>query len=56
MVSYEKYSLKSGETRWRVHYRDPNHVTKEKSGFRRKIDAQDWAARNVTIAMNDGSY
>ena len=37
MVSYEKYSLKSGETRWRVHYRDPNHVTKEKSGFRRKM-------------------
>lgn len=56
MVSIKKYTLKSGETRWRVHYRDPNHVTKEKSGFRRKIDAQDWAARNVTIAMNDGSY
>lgn len=27
MVSYEKYALKTGETRWRVHYRDPNHVT-----------------------------
>lgn len=56
MVSYQKYQLKSGETRWRVCYRDPAHRNVEKAGFKRKIDAQDWAARNVTTAINDGAY
>ena len=56
MASYEHYALKSGETRWRVWWRDPDHRNRNKSGFRTKRDASDWAARNVTVAMNDGRY
>lgn len=56
MASYERYQLKGGETRWRVWWRDPDHKRKNKSGFKTKRDASEWAARNVTVAMNDGAY
>lgn len=56
MASFERYSLKSGDTRWRVWYYDPEHKRRNKSGFKTKRDAEDWTARNVTTAINDGSY
>lgn len=56
MASYERYALKSGDTRWRVWYYDPGHKRRNKSGFKTKRDAGDWAARNITTAINDGSY
>lgn len=56
MASYERYTLKSGEKRWRVYWQQPDHRQRNKSGFRRKIDAEDWIARNVTTAINDGAY
>lgn len=61
MVSYEKYELKpkngkKPETRWRVYWYEANRHQRNKSGFRTKKMAEDWAARNITIAMNDGAY
>lgn len=56
MASYERYTLKSGEKRWRVYWQQPDHSQRNKSGFKRKIDAEDWIARNVTTAINDGAY
>ncbi len=62
MASYEKYELKSKdgrkpETRWRVWWRRPeDNRRRNKSGFRTKKMAEDWAARNITIAINDGAY
>lgn len=55
-MSPKKYTLKSGEIRWRVWYRNPEHKLRNKSGFKRKKDAEDWLARNVTVAINDGAY
>jgi integrase len=56
MASISSYLLADGSKRYRVHYRDPSHTSKEKSGFKRKHDAEDWMARNVTAAINDGAY
>lgn len=56
MVSFQSYGLKDGSKRWRVWWYDPDHAHKNKSGFKTKRAAQDWAARNVTAAMNDGAY
>ena len=56
MASYERYQLKGGETRWRVWWRDPDHKRKNKSGFKTKRDASEWAAGNVAVAMNDGAF
>lgn len=55
-ASVDPYYLKSGERRWRVTYRKPDHKQTTKRGFRTKRDAEDWKARNVTIAINDGDY
>lgn len=56
MVSYQKYTLKSGKTRWRVCYRDPDNRNREKASFERKIDAERWAAENVTMAKATGTF
>jgi integrase len=56
MSSIGAYALSDGARRYRVYYRDPSHKSKEKSGFRRKKDAEDWMARNVTTAISDGAY
>lgn len=56
MASIEKYALKNGQQRYRVTYRKPDHSQTTKRGFKRKRDAEDWAARNITIAINDGDY
>lgn len=56
MASIGSYELADGKKRYRVYYRDPLHKSKEKSGFRRKKDAEDWMARNVTTAIADGDY
>lgn len=46
MASIQKYATKSGQ-RWRVQYRDPAGRSRTKSGFVRKTDAQNWAAKNT---------
>ncbi|WP_278802301.1 tyrosine-type recombinase/integrase [Bifidobacterium pullorum] len=56
MVSYEKYALGGGGTRWRVWWRDPDHKRRNKSSFRTKRDAEAWAAEHVTTAISRGSY
>lgn len=56
MASYERYTFRSGETRWRVWWRDPDHRNRNKSGFKTKRDASAWAAKNITTAINDGQY
>ncbi len=56
MASIGSYELADGSRRYRVYYRDPSHKSKEKSGFKRKKDAADWMARNVTTAIADGDY
>lgn len=42
MVSFGKYKLKSGETLWRVAWRDECDGQHTKRGFKRKSDAQAW--------------
>lgn len=54
MASIEAYETKSGR-RWRVRYRKPDHSSTDKRGFRRKRDAEDWAARTLA-SINDGTY
>lgn len=54
MASIEAYETKSGR-RWRVRYRKPDHSSTDKRGFRRKRDAEDWAARTLA-SINDGMY
>lgn len=54
MASIEAYETKSGR-RWRVRYRKPDHSSTDKRGFRRKRDAEDWAARTLA-SINDGLY
>ena len=56
MASYEKYKLRSGKTKWRVYWQQPDHTQRNKSGFDRKIDAENWVAENVTTAINKNSY
>jgi integrase len=54
MGSIEKYTTKDG-TAYRVRYRDPDRKSKEKAGFRRKIDAEEYLA-TVTVAAARGEY
>ena len=54
MASVTPYETKSGK-RWRVQYRDPAGKGRTKRGFKRKSDAQAWAAKNTT-AMGDGDW
>jgi len=54
MGSVEPYETRAGR-RYRVHYRDPDRKSREKGGFTRKKDAEDYLA-NVTVATNKGEY
>lgn len=54
MGSIEAYTVLAGR-RYRVRYRDPEHHSREKNGFVRRRDAEDYLA-NVTVASNRGDY
>lgn len=54
MGSVEPYETSAGR-RYRVRYRDPARKSKEKGGFARKKDAEDYLA-SVTVASNRGEY
>ena len=50
MANVTRYKTSKGETRYRVRYRKPDGTQTDKRGFKRKIDAENWAAEHVTIA------
>lgn len=54
MGSIEKYETREG-VRYRVRWRDENHRSKEKGGFKRKIDAELYDA-SVTVSRAKGDY
>ena len=54
MASIKPYESKTGRL-WRVQYRDPAGKARTKQGFKRKSDAQAWAAKN-TAALADGEW
>ena len=56
MANVTRYRTSKGENRWRVRYRKPGGAQTDKRGFRRKIDAENWAAEHVTIAKATNSY
>lgn len=49
MANVTRYKTTKGETRYRVRYRKPDGTQTDKRGFRRKIDAENWAAEHVTM-------
>jgi integrase len=54
MGSIEKYDTSDG-VRYRVRYRDPERKSREKGGFPRKRDAEEYLA-NVTVDAARGAY
>ena len=56
MANVTRYKTSKGETRYRVRYRKPDGAQTDKRGFKRKIDAENWAAEHVTIAKATNSY
>lgn len=56
MASIEAYVTSRGEKRYRVRYRKPDHKSTDKRGFKRKKDAELWAAEHVVTALADGTY
>lgn len=56
MANVTKYTTSRGETRYRVRYRKPDGSQTDKRGFRRKLDAERWAAEHVTVAKATGSF
>lgn len=56
MANITKYQTTRGATLWRVRYRKPGGRQTDKRGFKRKIDAERWAAKNVTVAQAEGTY
>ena len=56
MANVVKYTTSKGETRYRVRYRKPDGTQTDKRGFKRKIDATNWAAEHVTVAKATNSY
>lgn len=56
MANVVKYRTAKSEARYRVRYRKPDGTQTDKRGFRRKIDAENWAAEHVTIAKATNSY
>lgn len=56
MANITRYRTAKGENRYRVRYRKPDGTQTDKRGFRRKIDAETWAAEHVTIAKATNSY
>ena len=55
MATIDKYETKSGATRYRVRYRTPDKRSTDKSGFRTKRDAQDFA-NDVEVRKLTGEY
>jgi integrase len=55
VASVSSYNAKDGSKRYRVRYRKPDHSSTDKRGFKRKKDAEDYAAR-LTAYLNDGEY
>ncbi|TPF87412.1 integrase [Bifidobacterium sp. UTCIF-37] len=56
MASVTKYTTSKGETRYRVRYRKPDGSQTDRRGFRRKVDAENWAAEHVTVAKARGTF
>ncbi|TFD48720.1 site-specific integrase [Cryobacterium sp. Hh11] len=54
MGSITSYSTEDGK-RYRVRYRDPDRNSREKAGFSRKKDAEDYLA-NITVSALRGEY
>jgi integrase len=54
MGSITAYTTAAGR-RYRVRYRDPEHNSREKNGFARRKDAEDYLA-NITVSTNRGDY
>lgn len=55
MASIVKYQLANGETRWRVRYRKPDGRSTDRSGFRLRRSAEDFAA-TTHVAIESGSF
>ncbi|NEG89802.1 tyrosine-type recombinase/integrase [Bifidobacterium aerophilum] len=55
MANITRYQTANG-VRYRVRYRKPDGTQTDRRGFRRKIDAETWAAEHVTIAKAEGRY
>jgi len=55
MASVETYKTAKGERRYRARWRDENRRDKEKAGFRRKQDADNFLA-DVSAATRRGEY
>lgn len=53
--SIRKYTTKNG-VRFEVRYRKPDGTSTSKRGFKRKMDADTWAAANITTAQATGSF
>ena len=56
MANVTRYKTSKGETRYRVRYRKPDGTQTDKRGFKRKVDAENWAAKRVTVAKAEGTY
>ena len=54
MTTISSYTTQSG-VRYRVRYRNPDGSQTDKRGFKRKRDAEQWAAEHVTTAKAQGS-
>ncbi|WP_309617687.1 tyrosine-type recombinase/integrase [Salinibacterium sp.] len=54
MGSVSSYEIADGR-RYRVKYRDPDRKSRQKDGFTRKRDAEDYLA-NITVSTNRGEY
>lgn len=54
MGSIEGYQTANGR-RYRVRYRDPDHHSREKAGFARKVDAEHFLA-SVTVTTSRGEW
>lgn len=55
MASIVKYQLANGETRWKVRYRKPDGRSTDRSGFRLRRLAEDFAA-TTHVAIESGSF
>lgn len=55
MTTINSYTTQSG-VRYRVRYRKPDGSQTDKRGFKRKRDAEQWAAEHVTTAKAIDSY
>ena len=55
MTTISSYTTQSG-VRYRVRYRKPDGSQTDKRGFKRKRDAEQWAAEHVATAKAQGSF